>query len=97
MIMATKIPQQPKNHLEEIICDADLDYLGTDDYPVISKTLFKEMEHLRPLTETRWLEIQVGFLEAHHYFTATATKARKRKKEATLQRLKRSLQLIQKA
>ncbi len=27
MIMATKIPQQPHNLLEKIICDADLDYL----------------------------------------------------------------------
>ncbi|HEX8333147.1 MAG TPA: HD domain-containing protein, partial [Segetibacter sp.] len=28
MIMATKIPQQPTNLLEQIIADADLDYLG---------------------------------------------------------------------
>lgn len=28
MIMATKIPQTPKTHLEEILSDADLDYLG---------------------------------------------------------------------
>ena len=28
IIMATKIPQRPKNYLEEIICDADLNYLG---------------------------------------------------------------------
>ena len=32
LIMATKIPQTPKNHLAEILCDADLYYLGTDDY-----------------------------------------------------------------
>src|SRR5450432_4327439 len=29
LIMATKIPQRPGNRMEEIICDADLDYLGT--------------------------------------------------------------------
>ena len=27
MIMATRIPQTPHNKLEQIICDADLDYL----------------------------------------------------------------------
>src|SRR5262245_4945060 len=27
MIMATAYPQKPKNHLEKIVCDADLDYL----------------------------------------------------------------------
>jgi hypothetical protein len=29
MIMATKIPQTPQNKLEEIIADADLEYLGS--------------------------------------------------------------------
>ena len=32
MIMATKVPQAPTNLLEEIICDADLDYLGRHDF-----------------------------------------------------------------
>ena len=35
MIMATHFPQQPHTKLEEIICDADLDYLGRDDFFVI--------------------------------------------------------------
>ena len=42
MIMATKIPQSPKTLLEQIICDADLDYLGRDDFEPISQTLHKE-------------------------------------------------------
>ena len=29
LIMVTKLPPRPKNLLEQIICDADLDYLGT--------------------------------------------------------------------
>ena len=32
MIMATKIPQTPRTKLEEIICDADLDYFGREDF-----------------------------------------------------------------
>src|SRR5215213_10256033 len=43
MIMATIYPQKPKNHLEEIICDADLDYLGRDDFFITGSTLLKEM------------------------------------------------------
>jgi hypothetical protein len=42
MIMATKIPQQPRTKLQEIICDADLDYLGRDDFYTIGRTLFEE-------------------------------------------------------
>ena len=31
-IMATKMPQNPNNQLEQIFCDADLFHLGTDDF-----------------------------------------------------------------
>ena len=44
LIMATKIPQTPGNKLEEIICDADLDYLGTADFFTISDSLFLELK-----------------------------------------------------
>jgi len=88
MIMATRIPQTPKNHLEEIICDADLDYLGTDDYANISAELFKELNHRSPLSQKDWLNIQVKFLEDHHYFTSTARKLRASKKTQTLRKLK---------
>jgi uncharacterized protein len=42
IIMATKIPQSPKSHLEEIICDADLNYLGRIDFFGIGENLYKE-------------------------------------------------------
>ena len=32
LILVTKVPQTPKNKLEKIICDADLDYLGREDF-----------------------------------------------------------------
>ena len=35
---ATKIPQTPLTKLEEIICDADLDYLGREDFFEISRS-----------------------------------------------------------
>jgi len=42
MIRATKVPQEPKTFYEEILADADLDYLGRKDYNDISAKLFKE-------------------------------------------------------
>ncbi len=72
MIMATKIPQTPHNKLEEIICDADLDYLGRDDFYSIGKTLFEELQALNILdSEEKWNQIQVSFLESHSFFTKT--------------------------
>jgi uncharacterized protein len=70
MIMATKIPQFPKNKLEEILADADLEYLGTSSYEIKSNLLFDELQHIKPsLTELEWSKIQISFLQRHHYFT----------------------------
>lgn len=72
MIMATKIPQSPKNILEEILCDADLDYLGRDDFYPIGLTLYQELQAYHLLTgEQAWNRLQVSFLSAHHFYTTT--------------------------
>ena len=72
MIMATRIPQTPNNHLEQIICDADLDYLGRDDFGSIGELLFKELKANGILdNEQDWNRLQVRFLEGHAYFTKT--------------------------
>lgn len=72
MIMATMIPQSPKNKLEEIICDADLDYLGREDFYTIGQTLFEELKTFNILdTEEKWNQVQVSFLENHTFFTKT--------------------------
>ncbi|RME99773.1 MAG: HD domain-containing protein [Bacteroidetes bacterium] len=70
MIMATKIPQSPQNELEEILCDADLDYLGRSDFYHIGATLFAELRAYGVLQhEEEWNRIQVAFLENHTFFT----------------------------
>ena len=70
MIMATKIPQSPKNLLEEIVADADLEYLGTDLFYPISQNLFQEFKNYNPaLTINKFDEIQANFMRRHHYHT----------------------------
>ncbi len=90
LIMATRIPQQPTTHLEQIICDADLDYLGRTDFTPIAHTLFEELQlhqHL-PGDERAWNRIQLGFLEKHQYWTATAKATREALKQAHIAELR---------
>ncbi|MBI4946192.1 MAG: hypothetical protein HY840_07300 [Bacteroidetes bacterium] len=92
MIMATKIPQSPKNILEEILVDADLDYLGRTDFSSIGKTLFDELNaNGTPLDEKQWSRMQIKFLGEHTYFTKTARKLREPEKQKQLERLNRVL------
>ena len=89
LILSTKVPQQPKNLLERIICDIDLDYLGRDDYYKISDQLFRELKVYSGLKDrNEWNKIQVKFLEAHRYHTDFAIKNRKPKKELRIKELK---------
>lgn len=81
MIMATKIPQNPKTQLENIICDADLDYLGREDVCQIANTLFAESKiYANSTGEKKWNEIQVNFLKSHYYHTQYSLQWRQSKK-----------------
>lgn len=86
LIYVTQIPHQPKNKLEEIICDADLDYLGRDDFHEIADRLKRElMEYGKVKSDKEWDMIQVKFLRQHRYFTKTAIESRVEKKKKNLQ------------
>ena len=90
MIMATKIPQSPKTLLEQIICDADLDYLGRNDFEPISRNLYKEFVVFKIIPEDIiWDHIQIKFFESHHYFTGTSVSKRNEKKLKHLNTLKK--------
>ncbi len=89
LIRATKVPQDPENLLERILCDADLDYLGREDYTRISKLLLKELRHFGvDLTPEEWKEKQIDFLENHTYHTPYAQKYREPVKQRHLQRIR---------
>jgi len=92
LIMATHIPQTPLTKLEEIICDADLDYLGRDDFFPISNDLFTELRTRKLLaTKKDWDEIQVKFFNQHKYFTETNKQLREQQKQQHLEMIKAML------
>ena len=73
MIRATHVPQQPKNHLENILCDADLDYLGRHDFAAHSELLKKEFLYFGLVeNEEQWLIKQQEFLLNHEFHTETS-------------------------
>lgn len=92
LIFATEVPHKPVNKMQEIMCDADLDYLGTDDFEAISQKLKHELMEKGKITSDRhWDEVQVPFLENHRYFTPTAIASRGPKKEENLAAVRQRL------
>jgi predicted metal-dependent HD superfamily phosphohydrolase len=73
-IMATQMPQNPQDRLEQILCDSDLSHLGGDDYLNKSELLREEIEQVKgqKLDKLAWLSINKAFLEGHCFFTKYA-------------------------
>lgn len=93
LIFVTQIPHQPKNKLEEIMCDADLDYLGRSDFHTIADLLRRELrEHGKINSDREWDRIQVSFLTQHRYFTKTSILSRRPKKLQNLEDIKKRLE-----
>ena len=89
LIMKTKMPQSPETLLEKILCDADLDYLGSDDFEINGQKLFKEWTAMGKLSnKEEWDKAQIKFLESHSYWTKSAGEKRDQKKLEHLRKLK---------
>lgn len=92
MILATKVDMKPNTKLQEILCDADLDYLGREDYTTIARNLFIEMNNMGvTMDEDKWKELQLDFLQKHNYHTAYSNKVRGPGKERQILEIKRQL------
>jgi len=88
LIDATRLPQKPGNLLEEIICDADLDYLGRPDFFATSDALRREFLHYKVVeNNAQWEALQLNFLRKHHYFTKSSVQLRAPVKEQNMQKL----------
>lgn len=70
-ILATKMPQSPKDLISSIVCDADLYHLGTDDFLEINKRVRKEYNSVcaEELSGKDWRRSTLKLLEGHQYHT----------------------------
>ena len=95
LVEATRLPQSPATHLEEIMADADLDLLGRDDFWSLNQALRAEMAALgKPTTDEEWYTGQLAFLQAHRYFTASAIRLRAAGKQRHVEAM---IELLEKA
>lgn len=86
LILATEPSREPKTLLEEIMKDADLDYLGRNDFKEISHKLMREyIENGVIKTPLEFHEAQVKFLKTHKFYTDTAKSSRIKKKKENIE------------
>ncbi|GAA4201883.1 hypothetical protein GCM10022289_15930 [Pedobacter jeongneungensis] len=92
-ILATKIPQQPKNEIDKIICDADLFHLGLPDFRAKGKLMHKENEliYKKDISKLEWRKKDIQFMESHHYHTDYANLLLSDQKQKNIEKLKSKL------
>lgn len=89
-IQATKIPQTPQNHLERILCDADLDYLGREDFSEIGELLYTELTNCKEIADRNaWNKLQVTFLSSLKFHTSYSQQKRQQQLETNLNSVKK--------
>ncbi|MDI3321348.1 Pycsar system effector family protein [Pinibacter soli] len=90
-ILATKLPQAPQTLLEQIVCDADLYHLGTEEFREQNKQVRKEMEHRfgKEISKQEWRLGTIKLFEFHHYHTDYAHKFLDPVKQQNLEKLKK--------
>lgn len=92
-ILATKMPQHPVGLLEQIVCDADLFHLGSDEFKERNKLMRKEAEAFygKDIDKNEWRLHTIAFFENHHYHTDYSQELLNVKKALNLQELKDKL------
>lgn len=96
IINATKSSVAPQSLLEKIMCDADHDYFGRDNYNLVAKELRKELEVYESVSSDKeWLKRQVNYLRNHHeFYTSTSIKLRLPVKLQHIKRMEEQLSLL---
>ena len=98
MILATDLAREPETHVEKILCDADLDHLGRDDFFELDGKL-RQGRRIRGLDvsdDAKWYEGTLRVLKKHKYYTQSQKKLREKEKKKNTEKLEKLLKNIKK-
>ena len=98
MILSTDLGREPKTHVEKILCDADLDHLGREDFFKLDGKL-REGRRARGIDvsdDAKWYKGTLEIIKKHQYYTESQKKLRAKEKQKNIRRLLNKLENIEK-
>ncbi|MFD2287138.1 metal-dependent phosphohydrolase [Pedobacter petrophilus] len=87
-IRATAIPHNPRNTIQEIICDADTYNLGSEEFLITDEKLARELYKRCGMDLTDWDSKTLNFLTAHRFYTPYCGSLLTKGKEANIETVK---------
>jgi len=97
MILSTDLEREPKTHVEKILCDADLDHLGREDFFELDGRL-REGRGARGLDvsdDAKWYKGTLKIIQNHQFYTESQKLLREEKKEKNIKLLLNKLGKIE--
>lgn len=98
MILSTDLELEPKTHVEKILCDADLDHFGREDFFKLDGKI-REGRRARGIDvndEAKWYKGTLKIIKKHQYYTESQIKLREEEKQKNIKRLLNKLENIEK-
>ncbi|MBW2490151.1 MAG: HD domain-containing protein [Deltaproteobacteria bacterium] len=98
MILATDLARKPRTRLEKILCDADLDNLGREDFFKLDSKL-REGRRIRGLDvsdDVKWYRGTLEVMKNHKYYTESQIKLREEEKQKNMKKLLKKLENLEK-
>lgn len=91
-IMATKLPRNPKNLLQQIICDADTYHFGTKDFKNTNKRAFEERSLRSGDSDVaKFNQDTIDMLKTHQFYTNYAKELLNERKEKNMKKLNKKI------
>ena len=91
-ILATKFPTNPKNLLQQIICDADTYHLGTNNFKHTNEQVYEEEKLITGiLNKAEFNTDALKMLQFHKYYTEYCKALLNKEKLKNIQKFKKYL------
>jgi len=94
-IYATKVPQNPKDKISEVLCDADLMHFATGEYFEKVELLRREWKNtgLHDFNKTRFYLNSIEFFKTHSYHTDYGKNVLAANKEKTMELIRNKINM----
>ncbi len=98
MILSTDLESEPESHVEKILCDADLDHFGREDFFKLDARLREEWcaIGIDVSDDVKWYKDTLELLKKHQFYTESQKKLRKKGKQKNIKSLIKKLENIEK-
>jgi uncharacterized protein len=98
MILSTDLEREPKTHLEKILCDADLDHFGREDFFKLDGKLREgwRAKGIDVSDDAKWYKGTLEIIKKHQYYNESQKKLREKGKQKNIKSLLNKLENIEK-